>query len=235
MKNKKATINPKDIKDDICFQYAITLALHYQQIDNHPEEIYNITNYIKQYDWNGTDFRSHKKGWDKFKLNNKTIALTVLFIPYNTKQIRPAYISKYNLDREKRVILSMITDNLFTAIFLLEYITAIFFVKILPALLKRITSKHKGDFYCLNCFYSFRTENALKKHENVCKDHDYCYVEMPDKDNNLLKYNSGEKHMRVPFIMYVDLECLLENISTCHNDPNKSSTIKINEHTPSGY
>ena len=41
--------------------------------------------------------------------------------------------------------------------------------------------------------------------------------------------------MRVPFIMYVDIECLLENISACHNDPNKSSTIKINEHTPSGY
>ena len=31
------------------------------------------------------------------------------------------------------------------------------------------------------------------------------------------------------------MECLLENISTCHNDPNKSSAIKINEHTPSGY
>ena len=58
---------------------------------------------------------------------------------------------------------------------------------------------------------------------------------MPDKNNNILKYNSGEKHMSVPFTMYVDLEYLLENISTCHNDPNKSSTIKINEHTPSGY
>ena len=55
------------------------------------------------------------------------------------------------------------------------------------------------------------------------------------KDNNILKYNSGEKYMRAPFIMYFDMECLLENISTCHNDLNKSSTIKINEHTPSGY
>ena len=41
--------------------------------------------------------------------------------------------------------------------------------------------------------------------------------------------------MRVPFIFYVDLECLLKNIGTCHNDPNKSSTIKINERTPSSY
>ena len=35
-------------------------------------------------------------------------------------------------------------------------------VKKLSALLKGITSKHDGDFYCLNYFYSFKTENALK-------------------------------------------------------------------------
>ena len=57
---------------------------------------------------------------------------------------------------------------------------------------------------------------------------------MPDKDNNILKYNPGEKCMRVPFIIYADLESLLENISICHNNPNKLLTIKINKHTPSG-
>ena len=41
--------------------------------------------------------------------------------------------------------------------------------------------------------------------------------------------------MRVPIIMYADMECLLQNISTCRNDPNKSLTIKINEQTHSGY
>ena len=71
----------------------------------------------------------------------------------NTKQIRPAYISKYNSDRDKQVILLMITDNKKW-----HYL----FVKRLPKLPKGITSKHDGDFYCLNCFYSFRTENALK-------------------------------------------------------------------------
>ena len=109
------------------------------------------------------------------------------------------------------------------------------FVKNLSALFRGTTSNHNGDFYCLNYFCSFRTENALKTHKNVCKNHDYCYVEMPKKDNNILKYNSGEKYMRVPFIMYVDMECLLEIISPCRNNPNKSSTIKINEDSPSGY
>ena len=34
-------------------------------------------------------------------------------------------------------------------------------VKNLPGLLKGITSNHKRDFYCLNCFHSYRTENKL--------------------------------------------------------------------------
>ena len=36
-------------------------------------------------------------------------------------------------------------------------------------------------------------------------------------------------------MLYADLECLLEKMSTCQNNPNKSSTTKINKHTPSGY
>ena len=58
---------------------------------------------------------------------------------------------------------------------------------------------------------------------------------MPTKDNNIIKYNHGQKSMKVPFIIYTDLECLLEKMSTCINNPNESSTTKINKHTPSGY
>ena len=74
-------------------------------------------------------------------------------------------------------------------------------VKSLSALLRGITSKHDGHFYCLNCFHSYSTEKKLKKHERVCYDHDYCYVEMPNEDNKILKYNHGEKSMKAPFII----------------------------------
>ena len=65
-------------------------------------------------------------------------------------------------------------------------------------------------------------------HGNVCENHDYCYVEMPKENNKVLKYNHGEKSMEVPFIIYADLECLLEKMNTCHNNPQKSSATKIN-------
>ena len=58
---------------------------------------------------------------------------------------------------------------------------------------------------------------------------------MPTNDNNKIKYNQGEKSIKLPFIVYADLECLLEKLSTCYNNPEESSTTKINKHTPSGY
>ena len=106
--------------------------------------------------------------------------------------------------------------------------------KSLSAFFRGITSNNNGDFYCLNCFHSFRTENKLKKHENVCENYNHCYVEISKKDNKALKYNPGEKSMKIPFIIYANLESLLEKMNTCHNNPIMSSINKINKHTPSG-
>ena len=59
------------------------------------------------------------------------------------------------------------------------------------------------------------------------KNHDYCYVEMPNEDNKISKYNPVEKSMKVLFIIYADLVCLLEKMNSCNNNPEKSSTTKI--------
>ena len=68
----------------------------------------------------------------------------------------------------------------------------------------------------------------------MCNDHDYCFVEMPNEGNKILKYNHGEKSMKAPFIIYTDLECLLEKMHSCQNNFQKSYAKK-NKHTPSGY
>ena len=46
-----------------------------------------------------------------YGLNNKSIALDILFVPYNTEKIRLAYKSKHSFKRENQVILLMITDG----------------------------------------------------------------------------------------------------------------------------
>ena len=44
--NKGVTINPKNTKDNNCFQYAITTALNYQNIDHHPERISKLDHFL---------------------------------------------------------------------------------------------------------------------------------------------------------------------------------------------
>ena len=49
---------------------------------------------------------------------------------------------------------------------------------------------------------------------------------MPNEENKILKCNSGEKSLKVSFVIYADLECLLKKIDTCTNNPEKSYTEK---------
>ena len=50
IKNKKATINPINKKDNKCFQYAITVSLNYEQIRKHVERITKIKPFINKYE-----------------------------------------------------------------------------------------------------------------------------------------------------------------------------------------
>ena len=235
LKNKGVTINPKNTNDNNCFQYAITAALNYQNIHHHPESISKLKPFINNYNWKDIEFPSHLKDWRKFECNNKIIALNILYVPYNakqvrqastsehdnvdyneyddTEQIRPAYISKHNNERDTHVNLLMIADETNNWHYLA--------VKRISGLLRGITSRHNGDFYCLNCFHSYTTENRLRKHKRICENHDFCYLKMPDEDNKILKYIPGEKSLKVTFIIYADLECLLKKINTCSNNPDK--------------
>ena len=45
---------------------------------------------------------------------------------------------------------------------------------------------------------------------------------MPNEDDKILKKSQGEKLIKVPAIIYSDLECLLEKIHLCQNNPEKS-------------
>ena len=80
----------------------------------------------------------------------------------------------------------------------------------MSALVRGITSNHDGDFYYLNCLHSFKTECRLRKDENVCRHYYYCYTEISNKSDNMLKCNHGEKSMKVPFIIYAYMKKLLE-------------------------
>ena len=76
------------------------------------------------------------------------------------KNIEIAYKSKYDLVRDNQIILLMIKNGENW-----HYLA----VKSLSSLLRGITSNHDGDYYCLNCFHSYRTETKLNAHKKYTK------------------------------------------------------------------
>ena len=104
------------------------------------------------------NFPAGSKEWQKFEQIYDTITLNILYAEKNTKKINIVYKSKYNNKRKKQVILLMIGDGK-----KYHYLA----VTNLSALLQKISSNHKEDFYCLNCFNSYTTKNKLKEHEEI--------------------------------------------------------------------
>ena len=135
LKDKKSTINPKN-NDDKCFQYAVTLALNLDKIKKDLQRVSKIKPFIEKYNWGDIDFPSTSKDWKKFECNNE-VALNILYVPYNTKQINIAYKSKNNLTQKRQIILLMISDGQKW-----HYLV----VKNLSRLLRGITSNHKNFF-----------------------------------------------------------------------------------------
>ena len=200
LKNKGATINPRNTKDNRSFMYALTIALNHKEIGRDPQRISKLIPFILKYNRDGIDFPAGQKEWKTFERNNKDIALNILSVPYNKEKVEIQYTSKHTKSKN-HVTLLMITEYECNWHYLaLKSIPTddgyMYPLKSIKRLLRGQSSKHDGDFYCMNYLHSFRSKNALKNHERLCNDHDYCEIIMPQKDKNILKYYSGTKSLK---------------------------------------
>ena len=76
-------------------QYALTIALNQEQIKKDPQRISKVNLFIDKYNWRGIDFPSHNRDWKKFEPNNKSIALNILYVPHNSKEINRDDLNDY--------------------------------------------------------------------------------------------------------------------------------------------
>ena len=58
---------------------------------------------------------------------------------------------------------------------------------------------------------------------------------MLSENTKILEFNQYQKSNKEPFIIYADLECLIEKIYRCENNAENSFTTKAGEHSPSGF
>ena len=113
----------------------------------------------------------------------------------------PAYVLKHNSHREKLVVILMIPNGEKREAKSKErwhYLA----VKKRSALLRGITFKHYGGFYCLNCLHSFRRKNELELHKKLCENKDFSNVVMLSEDTKILEFNQYQKSDKATFTTY---------------------------------
>ena len=93
--SKKATINPKNEKDNECFKWSIIAGLNYNKIN---EKYLKKIEKLKRVD---IDLSSHQRNWGKFEQENNSIDLNILFVSYDSEEIKLAYKSNYNKRKKK--------------------------------------------------------------------------------------------------------------------------------------
>ena len=157
-------------------------------------------------------FSTTNRWLEKIEEKNVTIALN--FCLLKKEKNYPAYVSKHNSNREKQVILLMIQTQ--KTEIKSEGRWHYLAVKCFLPLLRGITSKTNGDFYCLNYLYSFKTKCNLELHRRTCENKNVCNVIMPSEGNKISEFNQYQKSDKALFFIYVDLECIIENIYGCY-------------------
>ena len=80
-----------------------------------------------------------------------------------------------------------------------------------------------------------KKKKNLESHKKVCENKDFCNIIMPPENKKILEFNQYQKSAKAQFIIYADLECVIEKIKECKNNLENSSTAKIGKRIPSDF
>ena len=207
--------------DNECFRWCHIRFLNPQ--DKYPQRVKKSDKlYVKNLDYSGIQFPISKKQYHRIEKQNK---INIIVFCYENKEPYPIFLSEEKYDREMNLLL--ITENENN-----HYVLIKDFNKF-----KYNQTKHKEKkhfyMYCLQCFSSDR---VLNNHKEICiQINGTQAVKMPDKDNNILKFNNFHNQQQVPFVIYADFEAITEKIHGCQPNNDKSYTEAYQKHTDCGY
>ena len=217
---KKGLINMKN-EDNECFRWCHIRHLNPQ--DKDPQRIKKSDKeYVKNLDYSGIEFPVTTKQYNKIEKQNE---ININVFGYENKQPYPIFVSKEKY--EDHIELLLITENENKHDILIKDFNRFMF--------NQTKHEHK-KYFCMSCLQCFSSERVLNTHKNHCIQVNGAQaVKMPDKNNNILKFNNFHKQQPVPFVIYADFEAIIETISGCQPKDNDSYTESYQKHTDCGY
>ena len=216
----KGLINMKN-EDNECFRWCH--IRHLNQQEKYPQRIKKTDKqYVEKLDYSNIEFPVNVKHYNKIEKQN---SININVFGYENKEPYPIYVSKEKYENHMELLLVTKDENK-------HYVLIKDFNKFMYNQTKH---KERKNFcmYCLQCFSSERVLNNHK--ENCIQVNGQQAIKMPDKDNNILKFNNFHKQQPVPFVIYADFEAITEKVQGCQPDSNKSYTEAYQRHTDCGY
>ena len=217
---KKGLINMKN-KDNECFRWCHIRSLNPK--DKDPQRIKRSDKeYINNLDYSGIEFPVTTKQYNKIEKQNE---ININVFGYENKQPYPIYTSKEKYEKHMELLLITEDENK-------HYVLIKDFNRFMFNQTKHEHRKH----FCMHCLQCFSSERVLNNHNDNCiQVNGTQAVKMPDKDNNILKFNNFHKQQPVPFVIYADFLAITEKISGCLPNDSKSYTEAYQKHTDCGF
>ena len=217
---KKGLINMKN-EDNECFRWCHIRHLNPQ--DKDPQRIKKTDKqYVGKLDYSNIEFPVNVKQFNKIEKQN---SININVFGYEDKQPYPIYVSKEKYEDHMELFLVTKNENK-------HYVLIKDFNKFMYNQTKHEHRKH----FCMHCLQCFSSERVLNNHKDICiQVNGEQAIKMPDKDNNILKFNNFHKQQPVPFVIYADFEAITEKVQGCQPDSNKSYTEAYQRHTDCGY
>ena len=213
----KGLINMKN-KDNECFRWCRIRHLNPQE-----QRIKKANKaYVDKLNYTGIEFPVSTKQYNKIEKLNE---ININVFGYENKQPFPIYVSKEKYDDHMNLLYITENENIHYAL-----------IKNSNAFMHHKTKSHQKKHFCMHCLQCFSSERVLNDHkENCIQVNGVQAIKMPDKNNNILKFNNFHKQQAVPFVIYADFEAITEKIQGCQPEGKKSYTEAYQKHTDCGY
>ena len=217
---KRAIINVRNERDNMCFKWAVTSAVFPRKKD--PQRLNSeMRENSKRVNWEGIDFPTPISQIKQFEKQNP---YSINVYEWDGENVNILRISKH--DNEQCINLILLTNGGN------EHYC---WIKNMSALLHKQINKHNGKrYFCKYCCNSFQKEETLKIHLEYCSKQETVKVKMPHK-GTMLDFKDYHKKMRVPFVVYADFEAFPESISTCSPHDDESYTKQYQKHRPCSF
>ncbi|XP_068084002.1 uncharacterized protein [Anabrus simplex] len=220
IKKKKAVVNVQN-NDQACFAWAVLSGLHPAKSSSARTSSY--PHYSSRLNLDGLEFPMQLKDIRRFeKLNN--ISINVYGIEKGSI-VGPLYFT--NERKGTHINLLYIEDG---------EISHYCWIKNLSRLVCSQLSKHDGKkWLCDGCLQYFQNEDLLNRHSK--QDCNQVCTFLPTPEKAILKFESYNKQMEVPFVIYTDFEAVLKpcSLKTSSSDPNISFTNTTHIHEPYSF